>query len=80
MRAFTKMRQIFIENQKVIEKIKELDKKYEKYLTKHGAMIMFHETMVNSLSREIEEINKKLTPQLEESKNEIGFRDRKNRY
>jgi len=74
--AFVKMRQMLADNQEIKEKIRELDEKYDKYLTEHGSLLIFHDKMIKGLLKDFREINKLLTPPEEESNKKIGFRDK----
>ena len=71
------MRQILADNQEVKKKIEDLDEKYDKYLTEHGSLLIFHDKMIKGLLKDFREINKLLTPPKDDSEKEIGFRDRK---
>jgi len=71
------MRQILAENQEVKKKIEELDEKYDKYLTKHGSLLIFHDKMIKGLLKDFNEINRLLTPPREPQQEKIGFRDKK---
>jgi len=75
--TFVKMRQILADNQEVKKKIEDLDEKYDKYLTEHGSLLIFHDKMIKGLLKDFREINKLLTPPKDDSEKEIGFRDRK---